>query len=57
MKASDATDIFFGAIGLLSGFLWLSRYNARLRLDARYQPVILRNSDDDALSMDECCGK
>lgn len=42
----DGMSILGGAIGLGLGFLWLSGHTARVNIDGRYQPVILRVMND-----------
>jgi sigma-E factor negative regulatory protein RseC len=41
-RQPDLFSIFFGALGLAAGILWLRHYTHRIREDARYQPVIVR---------------
>jgi len=35
-----------GAAGLVSSFFWLRRFGTRIRIDPRYQPIILRRFRD-----------
>ncbi len=41
----EAFTVLAGVIGLVIGFIWLRHHSQRIRVDARYQPVILRRAD------------
>lgn len=43
---SDAAAALGGVSGLLAGLAWLRRHTRKIRLDARYQPVVLRRSQE-----------
>ncbi len=43
---SELLAVVFGMCGLALGFAWLRRHTQRLRLDGRYQPVILRREEN-----------
>lgn len=40
----EAVTVLAGVAGLAAGFLWLRRHSRRIRVDTRYQPVILRRA-------------